>query len=339
MKDNYSAWQIQENDFPTNGSTSDQIHFLLGYAILAPSTHNAQPWLFEIDGDVCKIYLDESKRLPEADPTGRDAWISIGCMLENLLIAARHFSFEPEITWYTAGSHIATLKFGKQDDSTTNESLLSVIPHRWNARGFFLEKSIPDSILSELEKIPRSYQGIELSCIQDTGAVDKIARLTAAGVKEAQGTRAFRREFASYFHSNITKKYTGIPGFAVTLPLIPSFILPKLLMVADLSPVLSKINYKSVKNAPLVCVLSSSDDSPRTWVEVGRTAQRCMLELNAQELRTSVYVASVEIGEYYKDLQVITGLDARPQFLFIAGYMDTEEKHTPRIPVSDLFKS
>ena len=46
QKDNYVAWDIDEKKFPRNGNLQDQIQFLIGYGILAPSTHNTQPWEF-----------------------------------------------------------------------------------------------------------------------------------------------------------------------------------------------------------------------------------------------------------------------------------------------------
>ncbi len=37
---------INEADFPRFGSPQDQLRFLLGYAVLAPSARNTQPWLW-----------------------------------------------------------------------------------------------------------------------------------------------------------------------------------------------------------------------------------------------------------------------------------------------------
>jgi nitroreductase len=41
------AWNIAENQFPKEGTRNEQLKFLLNYAILAPSSHNTQPWLFK----------------------------------------------------------------------------------------------------------------------------------------------------------------------------------------------------------------------------------------------------------------------------------------------------
>jgi nitroreductase len=42
------AWNVSENQFPKEGIKAEQLKFLSNYAILAPSSHNTQPWLFKI---------------------------------------------------------------------------------------------------------------------------------------------------------------------------------------------------------------------------------------------------------------------------------------------------
>ena len=46
--ENYRAWQVKPEDFPISGSLTEQLKFLLNFAVLAPSTHNSQPWNFKI---------------------------------------------------------------------------------------------------------------------------------------------------------------------------------------------------------------------------------------------------------------------------------------------------
>src|ERR1051326_2408409 len=40
------AWSVCETDFPARASLAEQFAFLLNYAVLAPSSHNTQPWCF-----------------------------------------------------------------------------------------------------------------------------------------------------------------------------------------------------------------------------------------------------------------------------------------------------
>jgi nitroreductase len=84
-------WLVRDTDYPMAGTIGDQLRFLLRYAILAPSGHNTQPWLFMITGDGIELYADRSRALPVVDPDDRELIISCGAALATLQIAMRHF--------------------------------------------------------------------------------------------------------------------------------------------------------------------------------------------------------------------------------------------------------
>lgn len=86
-----TPWTIIESDFPATYPMADRIRFLIRYALLAPSSHNTQPWQFRIADDRVDVFMDEGRWLKVADKDQRELHISIGCALENLLIAAKHF--------------------------------------------------------------------------------------------------------------------------------------------------------------------------------------------------------------------------------------------------------
>ena len=114
------------------------------------------------------------------------------------------------------------------------------------------------------------------------------------------------------------------------MPFIASFIIPTLVKFFDISPLLAKLNYKSMASVPFICVLSSEESSPSVWLEVGRLAERCILQLNSEGIKTSIFVASIEMGDLYKKVQELIGSNLTPQFLFCAGYMQNTQPHSPR---------
>src|SRR6056297_3363168 len=81
--------------FPANGSEKDQLRFLLGYAIQAPSGHNSQPWLFRLRDDAVELYADRRRALPVVDPQDRELTMSCGAALDHLAVAARYFGPAP----------------------------------------------------------------------------------------------------------------------------------------------------------------------------------------------------------------------------------------------------
>lgn len=68
---------------------SDPRMAALSHAVLAPSPHNRQPWLIELQGeDTVLIHRDESRDLPMTDPFHRQLFIGLGAFVETMVLAA-----------------------------------------------------------------------------------------------------------------------------------------------------------------------------------------------------------------------------------------------------------
>lgn len=334
-----SPWDIKRENFPKKGSLPDKIKFILGYAILAPSTHNSQPWLFKIENDRVKIYYDQNLKIPEADPLGRDLYISIGCMIENLVIAASYFGIFRDLIYIMRDNFIAEVYF--QEGGQGNKSfeyLIDIIPNRVNARGIFEPKIIPDRIQAEMISLKKD-KSIQTNFIIDKEKIKKLSEITAEGLRFAHGRSSFRREMSGWMHHSLSGEKTGLLGYSLRMPFFLSFIIPIWVRFFDMSPLLAKLNYKSMFSAPLICILSSEESNPSIWLEVGRLAERYMLELNFRDIQTSIFVASIEMGSLYKKVQEVIGDNLIPQFLFCAGYMKNIQKHSPRQEVSQKILS
>jgi nitroreductase len=72
---------------------------IIEYASLAPSQHNTQPWKFSITGHYIKLYPDFKRALPVVDPDNHELYISLGCVLENFIIAANHFGYDANVMY------------------------------------------------------------------------------------------------------------------------------------------------------------------------------------------------------------------------------------------------
>lgn len=330
-----TLWDVKKEDFPSQANLADKIKFILGYAILAPSTHNSQPWLFKIENSSCKIYYDSNLRLPEADPLGRDLYISMGCLIDNLLIAANYFGIFKNININLKDNFVAEVFF--QDIGSTNhdlEYLVDTIPKRVNSRGFFESKLLPDSIQAEILAMNKNDH-IRLSFVTDKEKINALASLTAEGLKIAHGKPSFRKEMSGWMHSSISSKKDGLPGYSLKMPFVLSFIIPALVRFFNLSPLFAKLNYKSMGSAPFICIISASESNNLIWLEVGQLAERLMLHLSSKGIKTSIFVASIEAGDLYKKVQDVLDTNYLPQFIFCAGYMSDSQKHSPRHPLND----
>lgn len=66
---NTSRVEPDAAEYPADGGAEERSRFLLQYAVLAPSSHNSQPWAFAVEGGEVHVYADESRRLDVADPS------------------------------------------------------------------------------------------------------------------------------------------------------------------------------------------------------------------------------------------------------------------------------
>ena len=89
----------------------------LAFAILAPNSHNRQPWLADLrEPGAIVLRVDRERLLPETDPWFRQIVVSQGTFLEALAIALRQRGVEPEITLFPEG------EFPPRARSTTGRS-------------------------------------------------------------------------------------------------------------------------------------------------------------------------------------------------------------------------
>lgn len=82
----YNTWR--DWNLPGTGQLD-----LVRAAILAANAHDRQPWLFRLAPDLVDLYADTAGSLGSIDPLCEDMCISLGCALENLLLAAQAKGF------------------------------------------------------------------------------------------------------------------------------------------------------------------------------------------------------------------------------------------------------
>jgi nitroreductase len=151
-----TPWQINEQDFPRDGDSAEKLQFLLRYAILAPSSHNTQPWKFSVAEDEIQVLVDRTRWLKVADPDQRELYISVGCALENLLIAAEHFGYGHQVAYFPEPTNeelAVTVKFMPHGEPSPfrEPALFDAISSRHTNRKFYEERPIPQSDLQHLQ--------------------------------------------------------------------------------------------------------------------------------------------------------------------------------------------
>ena len=324
----------------------EQAQYLLQYAILAPSTHNSQPWKFYVHENSRSVdfRLDLTKQLPQADPDGRDMLISLGACVETFIQAAAAYGLSA-VVQSTDAVRLEDVVTTVTLSGTYNRRDLSVLNAILGRRNYRGPSQIDDTKIYRLQKslidIETQYSIKKLLC-SDRLAIEQAASLTAEGIEHAYADKQFRREISSWINPNWSKKKTGIPGYALTMSGLLSFVFPKVIPFVDVGAKLAKLNKKSFMQASGMCILGTeSEASFSDLVNTGRAAVCIMLRARQLQLQSSVYVAAIEMAGLQNQLKSKLELSFVPQFLFTLIYPVTDAEQqlrfTPRQELEQFF--
>jgi nitroreductase len=70
---------------------------LVGAAILAANAHDSQPWLFRVEPGKIDVFAATERSIGAMDPLGREMDLSLGCALENLVLAAKAHGYRTDV--------------------------------------------------------------------------------------------------------------------------------------------------------------------------------------------------------------------------------------------------
>jgi hypothetical protein len=337
------SWKVREEDFPAGGERSEQIYFLLHYAVLAPSAHNTQPWLFSVGDDGIELHADRTRALAVIDPEDRELIISCGAALLNLRVALRRFGFEDVVTVLpdpANGDLLARVAVRPEWAPSEEDRLLfAAITRRHTSRRRFEARSVPPALLTALEG-EADDEGAWLQVMADTGAEKALAELIAGAEAMLWEDRRYRRELATWTYQRRNRQRDGIPGYAQGLADLKSFLDPFAEHRAHGSRKddgsLSSDNIQSESRvAPALVVLGTDGDAPHDWLAAGQALERVLLRAQAEQVSASFLNQPIEVAELRPKLCELLQRRGHPQLILRLGY-GTESRPTPRRSLHDV---
>ena len=135
------------------GEQPDLRRWVLGYAILAPHSHNLQSWLVDLrqPGEIL-LYCDLQRLLPETDPYSRQILMSQGTFLELLAMAARERGHRAEITLFPEGEFgaagpdqrpVARIRLVADPGVTRDPLFAQVLKRHTNRNAYESQRAVP----------------------------------------------------------------------------------------------------------------------------------------------------------------------------------------------------
>jgi hypothetical protein len=335
MKHNYSAWNIREQDF-SDFSQSQKLEHLIEYAVLAPSSHNSQPWKFWIKENQVILEPDLSRHLPESDANQRQLYISLGCALANFLIAGDNYGMEFSYTFLSGDDTKIYLEYTKKPAGKKAGHLIQEIPKRLTNRNKYQNSPIDKDLKKSLNKIADKYS-VELKLSEDKKLKQPLTNLVMAATDDAMASKPFRVELSKYLHPNITSASTGMPCFGMGIPTPVSFIAPKLIAAFNMSKISGKEERDILENhTPAFGIISTREDTPESWIHAGLAFEEIALQASQNNYATNALAAMIQIGDYYKEAQSLLKTESRPQVFFRLGQAQKAPKHSPRLTAKEV---
>jgi len=316
-------------------------HFkeIIHYATLAPSGHNTQPWKFSIKNNSVLIHPDYSRRLPVVDPDDHALFISLGCALENLIIAANYMGYSASIEYFPPDEKNECIKvtIGKENVEFDSD-LFDAIQNRQATRSTYDGSPIP---LEDLDRLKQVSQQDEVSFILFTKPeeIEPIIEF----VKEANvlqfRNKSFVNELISWIRFSKKEALTKLDGLnsaSMGLPYVPNwfgkFIIKNL---ATPSGEATKCEKQIRESSGLALFIAKSKDK-RSWINVGRSFERVVLKATSLNIKHAHVNMPCEEFEIRTKLQKHLGLkDEHPLLLIRLGYSNTKPKSYRR-PIEEV---
>jgi hypothetical protein len=328
--------------------TLDQYKYICSFGLLAPTTHNSVPQRFSLDEDKRRIalFIDTTYILPQSDPAGKQALISMGCVIKNIELAAAAYGVQSKLSYFSLPKsfplikdkksryiHIADINLTSQK-SLAEEKWLSLMLQRKVIRGEFDDSlKIDSQYLTKLKKtIENKYKNTRLDIFTDREDIHAIAKLQEDADRTVFENPDFTLELGHWLlPNNAANGGVGIHGkemgftddFAKT---IHEGLLRKHPLLPDQIAGFARGGKILMESSSAIGVLSSTKDVSSNWIEIGRAYEEIALLLLMDEYATSIHAGIMEV-EWVKEIITATFLKATlsPQCIFRIGIPKQEE--------------
>ena len=308
-------------------------------AILAPSAHNTQPWRFRTSTNTLEVFVDWDRHLKVSDPDLRQLYVSIGCAITNVLVAAKYWGSDTTVKYFPQGEGkekpVVKISFSAQEgtehanhDSETGE-LFAAIEHRHTNRSDFDKEMLSEK---EQKEVLDDTDTEVTQLVSDKEKINEIAKLSEEGTFSTLSRKDFKEELSHWVRNSWTQQHDGMPGYAMGIPAPLSLMAPIMVRVAPIHIQEAPKTKQQVATSSALAVFATKGDTITDWLHAGEELQRVWLNATAAGLAAMPVVASVEAGDKFRSrLGKISDTGLYPQSLLRIGHASNSKlRATPR---------
>lgn len=283
-------------------------------AILAPNSHNSQPWKFKKISDF-EFYLfgDGEKQLPEIDPINRQFYHTQGCFLELCHLTADSLMFDTTIKLFPNGKPSAKTfsKFPiakvslKPKTKCVHDFLFAGVRDRRMNRSVYSGEILTKEELEGLHSFARPFKN-QMKWTNDVNELSAIlpvlenafAMETNRYVSNELNRRWFRLSETSILENRdgLTLEANGLSGIKLWIAKKFFVDLSKEVWHSEDSKqaAISMFSSQVHSAKALVFFLSEGKDDETTWIETGRDLMRYTLSCSVKNIAFHTMNQAVE---------------------------------------------
>ncbi|MCC6279951.1 MAG: Rv1355c family protein [Saprospiraceae bacterium] len=157
---------------------------IVSSAILAPSGGNNQPWKWVFSGGSLFVFLDKTRCSPYTDYNYWGSTLSLGCAVENAVLAADHHGYAVKVQEQALGDHDFGIELKLTEKASSGNA--AILPdlydyiqfrqcNRKNAEYRPLNPEHKAVLLEALRSVP----GADAVFIEDRGTIERLKELVA----------------------------------------------------------------------------------------------------------------------------------------------------------------
>ena len=344
----YDAWRNWNSQSQNNLD-------LIRAAIVAANAHDSQPWLFRLGSSSVDLYANTARNLGTIDPLLREMYISLGCALENLVLAAGAKGLAPTVTLMpdttdtTHAAHVDLI-----ETRPGNSTLFRAIPNRHTNRApYDTSHPISSETLSTLEALI-DVPDVNVKWLTSDADRASFANLTIRATEVFIGDRQQASDDLSWYRNDWSQLQAKKDGITIDA----SGLTPLTAALAKIVPVTqaqddqgwlsnTQVQVQTAAVFGLLMIPNELDLAQR--IRAGRIWQRMHLWATTQGLAMQPLNQTVERADREKTagltldfsqaLAMIQPAGWQIVFPFRLGYPTQQALDSPRLPAEQVVQA
>jgi len=317
-------WLVDPAGFARCTTPGARLRFLVTYAVLAPSGHNTQPWIFAPGGEaMLELRADTTRALPVVDPDGRALTISCGAALANLRLAAAALGEAVAVETLPDPADPRLLAritaTGSCPPTTGAARMLRAMTARRTSRFAYAPDALPAMLRAEVTTAAGEVSGARLHWAEAPAQRHAVALLVSEGDRIQMADPAFRHELAAWMRSRRGPSRDGLSGAAFGMPDLLTFAAAMVVRTFDAGAGQAAHDAALAEGAPALAMVATPSDAARDWMAAGEALQRALLAVTAGGHTASFLNQPIEVPALRPRLAAAFGTGDVPQVLLRIG--------------------